>query len=105
MVNFILTASGIILQQTFFSPVLAEKMESPLAKLGWNPYIVARIELLKCSVGGIITGSTRENVTKESVPHPPAKCQLVHHNRPFHIPVMLPTGCSYYPNVATDQIL
>ena len=62
---------------------------------------MARTELLKRLVGGIVTGSTRQNVTKESIPHPPTKCQLVHHNRPFHIPVTLPIGCSYYPNVAT----
>ena len=61
---------------------------------------MASIELLKRSVGGIITSSTHQNVTKESVPHPPAKCQLVHHHRPFHIPVTLPTCYSYYPNVA-----
>ena len=62
---------------------------------------MARIELLKHSFGGIVTSSTHQNITKESVLHPPAKCQLVHHNRPFHIPVTLQTGCSYYPNVAT----
>ena len=63
---------------------------------------MARIELLKRSVGGIVTGSTHQNVTEESVPHPPAKFQLIPRNKPFHIPVTLQTGCSYafrrYPN-------